>query len=304
MKLPLLACSLCLLAACTSVDSKYVPWGSYRISAKSADSVTDDAASNAAASSTDSSESEPNGPASNEEDSSQNGSSDGIPTAAEANKALYGSPPPQGTYGVQGPPRRRADMDWQKGEALLQGFFGWTDYSKVSVDDGLGNHVDGDEGDVDSMPFIGGGGQYKLGGDRISFGIEGMFSFGGRANAAAVAVGGGGAVVAVDVDLLIFDLYGGPFVSIPLGDKMRVYGAVGPLLQWADYDQHGNNFHADGSGFGTGWYARTGFEFDVGSHTYLGFGARWSDTSIDLSGTPHDLDLEGLEYMITVSRGI
>jgi hypothetical protein len=186
----------------------------------------------------------------------------------------------------------------------LQGFFGWTDYSKVSVEDGLGDHVDGDNGDVDSMPFIGGGAQYKLGGDRISFGLEGMFSFGGRANAAAVAVGGGGAVVAVDVDLFVFDLYGGPFVSIPLGDKMRVYAATGPLLQWGDYDQHGNNLHASGSGFGSGWYARTGFEFDVGSHTYLGFGARWSDSNIDLSGTPHDLDLEGLEYMITVSRGI
>jgi hypothetical protein len=303
MKLPLLAMSTSLLGACASVDSKYVPWGAYPISAKSTSAVPNTASNGVASKEAESKEGGLYGLEENDDVSSQNGSSEGIPTAAEANKALYGSPP-QATYGVQGPPRRRADMAWQKGEALLQGFFGWTDYSKVSVDDGLGNHVDGDDGDVDSMPFIGGGAQYKLGGERISFGLEGMFSFGGRANAAAVAVGGGGAVVAVDVDLLIFDMYGGPFVSIPLGDKMRVYGATGPLLQWADYDQHGNNFHADGSGFGTGWYARTGFEFDVGSHTYLGFGARWSDSDIDLSGTPHDLKLEGLEYMITVSRGL
>jgi hypothetical protein len=328
MKLPLLAMSMCLLGACASVDSKYVPWGTYPISVKSTSAVSDAASSNVAstdaastdAASTDAASTEaastagaPNAdasdavvhvdPSASDDASSQNSSSSGTPTAAEANKALYGSPP-QGTYGVQGPPRRRPDMDWQKGEVLMQGFFGWTDYSKVSVNDGIGDHVDGDNGDVDSMPFIGGGAQYKMGGDRISLGLEGMFSFGGRANAAAVAVGGGGAVVAVDVDLFVFDMYGGPFISIPLGDKMRVYGAVGPLLQWGDYDQHGNNLHANGSGFGTGWYARTGFEFEVGSRTYLGFGARWSDSSIDLSGTPHDLDLEGLEYMITVSTGI
>ncbi len=228
--------------------------------------------------------------------------------------AQTGGPPPgtaqggtpvivvQSPYTAQPPPRPPDRPLWRTGQTYMQGFFGWTDYSDVSVDFGS-DAINGEDGDLDSMPILGGGGQYKLGGERLDFGLEGLFSFGGRANAAAFAVGGGGAAIAVDVDLFLFELYGGPFVSMFIGKSLRVYGAVGPLLQWAYYDQAIGGAHDDGNGFGTGVYARAGFEILLPSRTMLGFGARWSDSSIDLGGSLGDLDIEGIEYMITVTRG-
>jgi len=197
--------------------------------------------------------------------------------------------------------RRPRSFDWQPRQALMQGFFGVTEFQDISVDNGAG-HVDDD---LDELPVIGGGAQWKLGGERIDLGLEGMLSFSWSSDAAAFVVGGGGAAVAVDVDLLVFELYGGPFASLFLGDKVRLYGAAGPLMQWANYDQndHDDVFDEDGSGFGYGYYARTGLEFALDPHTFLGFGVRWSDSSVDLGSSLGDLEIDGLQAVITVSRG-
>ena len=161
-----------------------------------------------------------------------------------------------------------------------------------------------DDGDLDELPVIGGGAQWKLGGERVDFGLEGLMSFSWRANAEAFVIGGGGAAVAVDVDISLFELYGGPFASLFLGDKLRLHGAAGPILQFADYEQEGGGLADDGSGFGAGWYARTGLEFVLPARTLLGFGVRWSDSTVDLGSGLGDLELEGLQAVVTVSRGI
>jgi hypothetical protein len=197
----------------------------------------------------------------------------------------------------------RSALEWSEGRTLMHGFIGWTTFSDVSVE-GDGARIDGDRGDVDEFPLIGGGGQMKLAGERVDVGVEGLLSFGGRANAEAFVVGGGGAAVAIDVDMLVFELYGGPFASVFLGDKLRLYGAVGPLLQFIEYDQEGGGFEDDGSGFGAGYYARTGLEVALPSRVLIGLGTRWSDTSVDLGGDLGDLDVEGLEWLFTVSRGL
>ena len=36
----------------------------------------------------------------------------------------------------------------------------------------------------------------------------------------------------------------------------------------------------------------------------IGIGARWSDSEIDLGGSLGDLEIEGLQGLITVSRGL
>lgn len=199
--------------------------------------------------------------------------------------------------------RTKSRLQWHEGQPLMHGFFGASSYSKVEAG---GGDFDGDEGDLDQLPVIGGGAQWKLGGDRFDIGFEGILSFSGAANAAAVAVGGGSAAVAVDVDLLIFELYGGPFVSLFLGEKLRAYVSGGPILQWANYDQESSSalFEDDGSGFGSGWYVRTGIEFALASHTLIGFGVRWSETSVDLGGNLDDLEIEGLQGLFTVSQGL
>lgn len=193
---------------------------------------------------------------------------------------------------------------WPVGHPVMQGFIGVSAFNEVTVEGDGGGRIDGDEGDLDRLPLIGGGGQWKMGGRRMDFGLEGMLSFSGRADAEAFVIGGGGAAVAVDVDLLVLEFFGGPFASLFLGDRLRVYGGAGPLLQFADYEQEGNGLADDGSGFGSGWYARTGLEFTLPSRTLIGFGVRWSDTTVDLGGGLGDLEIDGLQGVVTVSRGI
>lgn len=190
---------------------------------------------------------------------------------------------------------------WRINETLMQGYFGISNYSTVEV---TGGPVDGDEGDLDQLPVIGGGAQWKLGGERMDLGVEGMLSFSGLANVAAFAAGGSGAVVAVDVDLMVFELYGGPFASVFLGEKLRLYGAAGPLMQFVDYSQTGSGTDEDGSGVGSGWYARAGLEMALPSRSFLGLGVRWSDTDVDLGDSLGDLEMDGLQIFITLSRGI
>jgi opacity protein-like surface antigen len=196
--------------------------------------------------------------------------------------------------------KRAPSLHWSKGQTLMQGFLGVSGYSNVEVEDAS---IDGDDGDLDQLPVLGGGAQWKLGGERVDIGIEGLLAFSWRANAEAYSVGGGTAVV-VDVDMSVFELYGGPFMSFVLGDKWRAYVAAGPVMQWVDYDQSGNSLDEGGSGFGSGWYARTGLEFALPTRTLIGFGVRWSDTSTDLGGSLGDLEMDGIQALITFSQGL
>lgn len=192
---------------------------------------------------------------------------------------------------------------WFIGQPLFQGFFGASLLDQVDVVQGGDILIDGDDGSLDQLPVIGGGAQWKLAGDDVDVGLEGMFSFSGRANAEAFAAGGGGLVVAVDVDLLLIDVYGGPFVSLDIGDTTRIYFAGGPVMQFADWDQElDDDTEEEGDGFGTGFYARTGLEFQIPSGDFIGFGVRWSDTTVDLSGGLGDLEMEGVQIVFTVSR--
>ncbi len=205
---------------------------------------------------------------------------------------------------VPGRPRwenRDGPIHWPTGAALAQGWFGVSEYSNVHV---AGGAVDGDAGDLDQLPILGGGWQWKLGGRAVDLGLESMLSFSGRADVTAFAAGGSGAVVALDVDLSVFEIFGGPFASVFVGDKLRVYGAGGPLLQWVDYQQSGSGYDDEGDGFGSGWYARAGVEIALPSYNFLGMGVRWSDTSVDLGYGLGDLEIDGLQVFVTVSRGI
>lgn len=196
---------------------------------------------------------------------------------------------------------RAEERRWHVGQALLQGFLGVSQATDVEVEGSGAGATTGDD-DFDALPVIGGGAQWKLAGRRVDLGLEAMLAFSGRADAEAFAVGGGGAVVAVDVDLLVFELFGGPFASLPLGERARVYAAAGPVMQWADWDQSGAGLDDDGSGFGYGYYARTGVELALSSRTLIGVGVRWSDTQADLGGSLGDLDIDGLQVVVTVSK--
>lgn len=208
----------------------------------------------------------------------------------------YGVPPPVV------PPTGRPS--WREGQTVMQGFFGISFYNKVEREGGNTPDVEGESSGLDQMPVLGGGGQWKLGGESVDYGLELLFSMEGRGNASAFAVGGGGATIAVDVDMFVLDFYGGPFISKFLGDKLRWYLGAGPMMQWADYDQHSNVFHDSGSGFGFGGYARTGFEMVLPSRTMIGLGVIWLDTKVDMDSSLGNLNIEGYQVFFSVSRGI
>jgi hypothetical protein len=219
------------------------------------------------------------------------------------NTSIDPSPPQQ--YVVPAPAQVPSPTpSWRTGQTVMQGFFGVSFYNQIEREGGGSPDVEGESSGIDQMPVFGGGGQWKLGGESLDYGLEALFSMEGRANAAAFAAGGGGATIAVDVDMFVIDMYGGPFINKFLGDKLRWYLAAGPMMQFANYDQHSNLFHDSGSGFGFGGYARTGFEVVLPSRTMIGLGVLWLDTKVDLSGNLGDLNMQGYQVLFTVSRGI
>jgi hypothetical protein len=206
-------------------------------------------------------------------------------------------PPPPGSYAAV----QRADVSrWRTGAPAMQGLFGVSYIDSIERKGGSSSDVDVDSS---QFPVLGGGGQFKLGGERVDLGLEALFDFSGRGNVDAFAVGGGGAAIAVSVDLWIFEIYGGPFANVFLGDKCRAYVGAGPMIEWANYNQYNNGFSGSGSGFGSGWYARTGIEFATSPGTMIGLCARWTDATIDLGGNLGDLDVQGTQIMLSVTRG-
>lgn len=193
--------------------------------------------------------------------------------------------------------------DWRKGQALGQGYLGINSFTEFERTGGRGLNVTGDGGSVDQYPVIGGGFQWKMGGSNVDLGLEALLALGGRANGGAFVIGGGGAAVAVSLDLFVVDVFGGPFLSVPLGERARVYGAVGPLIQFASYHQSPTFLTngSSGTGFGFGGYARAGVEFELSSGSLIGIGVRWYDTEVDLSGGLGDLALQGVETALTFS---
>lgn len=223
---------------------------------------------------------------------------------------------PQGGYTQFGhawddtdPPSLFADGlgPWPVGATLAQGYFGVFYLDSAQVSGGTTPPIDPSDDSLSTMPTIGGGMQYKLGGSRVSWGLEGMIDFAGRADAVAFYSGSGGALLAVDVDLFSLGLGGGPFVSAFLGDRLRVYAAAGGLMQWAWYEQAGAS-EADtgeGDGFGAGYYTRAGIEYLLPTNaTLLGIGGRWSDSTVDLSGGLGQIDLTGTQILVTVTRSL
>jgi opacity protein-like surface antigen len=162
------------------------------------------------------------------------------------------------------------------------------------------------ETDNDQFPVIGGGAQWKMAGEKVDFGFEGMFMLSWRADIAAFVAGGGGTAVAIDVDLLLVELFAGPYVSVFLGqnDRWRAYAAAGPQIEWVDYEQSGESLDDSDTGFGTGVYARGGLEYVVAPGLLVGIGVRWADLTVDLGSNLGDLELDGIQYLLTVTRGI
>lgn len=200
------------------------------------------------------------------------------------------------------PPQSLTHME--RGQTLAQGMIGASFLTSVDRSGGSDPPSGSQGDDLEQVPMIGGAFQYAMWGDRIDAGLEVGGTLGFQTGGGFVAAGGGGLIIAVDIDMFLFDLFGGPFVSLPLGEKARLYVGAGPLMQFADWDQSGEGVDQSGSGFGTGFYARAGLEIGLTPAMLIGIGARWTDSRVSLGSGLGDLDLEGTQVMITFTAGL
>ena len=123
----------------------------------------------------------------------------------------------------------------------------------------------------------------------------------------AFALGSNGAAVVADNDVLLTDLFIGAFGDVYLGPRVRIYGGVGPTLQFANVDYEYNDpvfghVHIHDDGFGTGYYTRVGVEFQMSTGMALGFGFRYVDSSVDFGGKINEMDFEQEQYVLTFTE--
>jgi hypothetical protein len=191
----------------------------------------------------------------------------------------------------------------------LQGMLGVTDFRDVDVD------IDGaSEADAPTLPLLGGAVQYPMLGDRngsrmrARVGLEAGMTFGYDGNTDIFFVDNGIAVVRSEDRLFVADLFGGPYADLLFGDTWRLYGGLGPLIQYGSIDVEyddgaGGITELDDDGFGLGWHARMGLELRITNQSFIGLGVRWVDTEIDFGGGIGDLDYEAVQVALTMTSG-
>lgn len=188
---------------------------------------------------------------------------------------------------------------------IAQGLFGVQriDDRRIDLDPSIGSV----EREDDILPFFGGLYGEPLRGDgETQFGYEVGFTFaydrsGGRTDLA------GGGNVSTEVDLALFDLFGGFYVNHFAG-RLRLYAGAGPLLQFARVelsyeDPPGSVQFIDDNGFGYGYYVRGGVELEVRPGLYVGPGVRFVDSFAELGGDLGDFEYEALQLTIGVTAG-
>jgi hypothetical protein len=193
--------------------------------------------------------------------------------------------------------------------SYVQGLLGVTELHVKTLDIGFGPGQ-WESSDDATMPLIGGAVQRMLGGgENLHYGLEGGFMFGWMGNVQSVVVGSGAVLVAANNDVFMSEFSGGLAAELMLGDKLRLYGGAGGLLDWAIVDVTFSDpsfgfVSASGSGWGLGVYTRLGFDVLLQSGMRLGFCWRWFDTDLDMGAGIDDLELDGMQYMLTFTKSM
>ncbi|MDH3981893.1 MAG: hypothetical protein OES84_03220, partial [Kiritimatiellaceae bacterium] len=124
-------------------------------------------------------------------------------------------------------------------------------------------------------------------------------------------LGGNGAYVSLSTSMWMFDLAGGAYANLLLGedDRIRIYAGAGPLMTYAAYSADKNysdsttDENYNESAFGVGVYARTGIEIRIHYRGLVGLGARWNWASVDFTEVGGSSDLVGVAGFITYTAG-
>lgn len=158
--------------------------------------------------------------------------------------------------------------------------------------------------DLSTMPVLGIAGQEPLAGHDLEVGLDGGLLVSWESDGATVrSAGSGTVIVAVDVDLVVLDVFFGVYASTILGDQLRLYAAAGPSVMWGTADYRDEIGEDQGSGFGFGGYVRGGAEYRLADRSFLGVGARGVINEIDVGGSLGEADLDGWQVFLTFTQG-
>jgi hypothetical protein len=182
---------------------------------------------------------------------------------------------------------------------------------KFDLEDGQNETVD-----ISILPQIGGAWSTLPKGDRFQYGLETTFLWGFRTKDVDYIQINSGLRARVSISYWTIDFSGGGYVSLSLNKNktVRIYGAIGPLLMYADYDQDkdldddpdgdfGDNDGDDESAFGFGVYGRAGLEFRVYKYGMLGMGVRTVYADLDFSNVGGTTDVRGIAGFVTFTAG-
>lgn len=196
------------------------------------------------------------------------------------------------------------DQPWSHG--LVTGIVGLTKLQDPDFDlQDPGSELEDSE--PSTLPMIGGIVQFPFEGQRLQIGLEGGFTLGWEGDTGTILLENGTVVRVYDNDAFMCDAFGGLYLNAFLSRRARWYLGAGPMIQYAsldlDYDdQTGERDSLGEDGLGLGVYARTGIEFQFRPGSYIGLGARWIDTNVDLGGDFGDFRVEGLQFGLTVTE--
>ena len=182
--------------------------------------------------------------------------------------------------------------------------------------DNMKFHIDDSEtparADLSTLPQLGGAWTTLPRGNRFQYGMETSFLIAFRADKINyLHAGGDGLQVSLSTSLWLFDLAGGPYVSLFLdpGKKVRLYAGGGPLMMYAtqrrdkEFSDDSDDEVTRHSDFGVGVYARAGLEFRTQERGMFGLGARGTWSNIDFSHVGGRSELIGTAIFATYTAG-
>ncbi len=183
----------------------------------------------------------------------------------------------------------------------VQGIFALADVGDTGFDPQPG--LVEDELRLGTVPYVGAAWQVPLNDAAVRVGWEAGGMFGWRTDSRTEDQGNG-LILVVDDEFLVLEGFAGLLVSAQAGELVRLYAAAGPSVNYAQVDTELLDAtmqprEVDGSGWGLGWYARTGVEVQATPDLAVGVGARFVDSTIDLGRDLGDLDYDALQILLT-----
>lgn len=168
--------------------------------------------------------------------------------------------------------------------------------------------------DLSSMPYLGFAAQFPLAPKKTHVGIDASLLFGWRSDDSSVTAGNGQARIEIDTNLWLLDLSMGLYAQTTLGERWRLYGAVGPMLLFGDYSDDTKEENPavspvdvkkesnSDSAFGFGGYAKLGLEYALSSDNYVGIAVRGITTNLDFDSALDDDGVNGLQGFLTFTH--